>query len=106
MDNIETTVLRMWTDLGLRVTSTDDDFFDLGGQSLTLVRFIAAVHDAYGVEAPIDALLERDLTVAHAADVIRATQLAEVDDEQLTRALAELNELSDEQVAALLAGKG
>ena len=100
---LETAVIRMWTDLGLRPTSASDDFFVLGGQSLTLVRFLARVQDSYGIELPIDALFEADLTVAAAATAIRRGQLAAVDETQLAEAMAELADLTDEEIAALLA---
>lgn len=76
-ESIEAEVLRMWADAGLRPASAQDDFFDLGGQSIILVRFLANVFDRYGVEAPIDALVEQDLTAAHAAEVIRHAQRAQ-----------------------------
>ena len=93
----EAEVIRIWTELGLRPLGPADDFFDLGGQSLTLVRFLARVQDSYGVELPVDTLFETDLTVASAAEAVRQARLA--------AALAELDGLSDDEVAALLAAE-
>ncbi|GAA1737673.1 acyl carrier protein [Luedemannella helvata] len=72
----EAAVTRIWTEIGLRPTGPDDDFFDLGGQSLNLVQFLARVHDRYGVELPVDLLFEADLTVASAAGHLREAVLA------------------------------
>ncbi|WP_433083543.1 phosphopantetheine-binding protein [Dactylosporangium sp. CA-052675] len=86
----ETAVARIWTELGLRPTSAEDDFFDLGGESLVLVGFLARVQHEMGLELPVDELFEEDLTVAAAARAITRA------------ALADLGELSDAEVAELL----
>ena len=90
----EAAVARIWTGLGLRPTSAEDEFFDLGGESLVLVGFLARVQDELGVELPVDELFEEDLTVAAAARAIERTRLA--------AALAELDGMSDAEVAQLL----
>ncbi len=99
----EATVLRMWTDLGLHPTSLDEDFFDLGGQSLTLVRFLAAVQEHVGVELPVDELFAEDLTIRAVAAAIQRAELARTDDATLAAVLAELDQLSDEEIALLVA---
>ncbi|MBO3748355.1 hypothetical protein J5X84_19955 [Streptosporangiaceae bacterium NEAU-GS5] len=102
-DSTEIAVLRMWTELGLHADSADDDFFEAGGQSLTLVRFLARVQEAYGVELPVDRLFDADLTVAAAARLITEAQLAMTDDDELAAVLATVEGLSDDELAALLA---
>lgn len=99
----EAAIARIWIDLGLRPTSVDDDFFALGGQSLTLVRFLARVQDDLGVELPIDALFETDLTVAAVARVVTTARLESADAGELALALAELDGMSEDDLAALLA---
>jgi acyl-CoA synthetase (AMP-forming)/AMP-acid ligase II/FPC/CPF motif-containing protein YcgG/acyl carrier protein len=43
----------IWAEVfGTRPIGVEDDFFDLGGQSLTATRLLARVSDAYGVELP------------------------------------------------------
>ncbi|GAA4260534.1 phosphopantetheine-binding protein [Dactylosporangium darangshiense] len=101
-DDLEATVAHMWTELGLRPSDPADDFFVLGGQSLTLVKFLTMVQRDLGVEVPIEALFSTDLTVAAAAGAIRQGQ-APAADEDVAAALAELDKLSDEEIAALLA---
>jgi acyl carrier protein len=96
-------VLRIWTELGLPARSLDDDFFELGGQSLTLVAFLARVQDTLGVEVPVDALFETDLTVAAAARAITQVQLDGFDPVELAEVLAELDGMSEAEIAALLA---
>lgn len=47
-------------ELGLPVTSADDDFFEIGGTSLAAVRLLAKVEEVYGVDAlPPDDLFAR-----------------------------------------------
>ncbi|WP_433214975.1 phosphopantetheine-binding protein [Dactylosporangium sp. CS-047395] len=90
----ETTVARIWTELGLKPTAAEDDFFDLGGESLVLVGFLARVQHELGLELPVDELFEEDLTVAAAARLL--------DKVRLETGLAVLDGLSAAEVAALL----
>ena len=102
-DVTEAAVARIWAELGLRPTSVDDDFFALGGQSLTLVAFLARVEETMGLTLPVDALFETDLTVAAAARVVTQAQLDSLDPDQLAEVLAELDGLSEAELAELLA---
>jgi acyl carrier protein len=90
----EAAVARIWTELGLKPASAEDEFFDLGGESLVLVGFLARVQHEMGLELPVDELFEEDLTVAAAARAIDRARLA--------AALAELDGMSDAEVADLL----
>ncbi|MGI5212811.1 phosphopantetheine-binding protein [Plantactinospora sp. CA-290183] len=75
----EETVVRIWTTiLGVTPTSGDADFFDLGGQSLGLVRFLQEVWDLYQVEVDIADLFEDDFTVAASARAIDRARAAAV----------------------------
>jgi acyl carrier protein len=57
-------VVSIWTKvLGMRPTSRDDDFFDLGGTSLSLMEFLQQVSDEYGVELEVGELFESHFTV-------------------------------------------
>lgn len=99
----EATVLRMWTDLGLHPTGLDDDFFDLGGQSLTLVRFLAVAQEHFGLELPVHELFTEDLTITAVAAALQRAELARADGAALAEVLAELDQLSDEEIALLVA---
>lgn len=98
----EAAVADIWVALGLPVTSHDQDFFELGGESLTLVRFLARVQDRWGLELPVDTIFDSEFTVAAAAALIEREQLAAADEEEIAAALAELDGMSDEEVRALL----
>lgn len=60
--------------LGLPITSTADDIFSAGATSLTAMKLIARVEDAYGEEAlPPDDLFERPTIAEIAATITRST---------------------------------
>ncbi|MEJ3745202.1 phosphopantetheine-binding protein [Actinomycetes bacterium KLBMP 9797] len=100
----EAQVAAIWGELLHRVPgAVDDDFFALGGQSLTFVQFLARVQQIYGVDLPIDPLFESGVTVSAVAREIEQRQLAALDEDRLGDLLEELDGLSDEQVRELLA---
>ncbi|ORT56090.1 non-ribosomal peptide synthetase [Streptomyces sp. CB03238] len=50
---VEKLLAGLWADLfGLAEVGTDDDFFELGGDSLLGMRLAGEVHDAFGVDVP------------------------------------------------------
>ena len=62
------------------------------------------VRDAFQVDLPLRSLFENP-TIAGIADVIIQAQVASADTEMLGEMLAELDELSDAEVQALLVEK-
>lgn len=71
-------------DLGI-----DDDFFDLGGNSIAAVQIVARVHAATGVDLPISRFLV-DPTIRSLALTLTALQAQSLSPETLDRILAEL----------------
>lgn len=90
VSQIEATVIRIWSDLGVAPASVDDDFFELGGHPGTLARFVERVAVEYGVHLPLDRLYATELTVAVAAHAIEGGRL---DAEDEAEALADLADL-------------
>ncbi|MEV7230243.1 HAD-IIIC family phosphatase [Polymorphospora sp. NPDC051019] len=100
----ELTVAQLWTDvLGVPPRSVHDSFFALGGQSLHVVQFMARVRAVLGVELPVELLFTPAFTVAQAAGSIDAAGGRAATD--LDGLLAEVEALSDDEVAALLAAE-
>jgi len=50
-----------------------DDFFDLGGHSLSAAQVVARLQDAFELSLPVATLFERP-TVAELAEAVRATR--------------------------------
>lgn len=103
-NQIEHTLCDMWQEL-LRIDQVGihDSFFDLGGQSLLAIQVIGRLRQIYPVQLDLQQLLEGTPTVSNIAAQIQA-QLPE-DDEiaKMNALMAEVESLSDEDVAALLA---
>ncbi|SDH31274.1 amino acid adenylation domain-containing protein [Lentzea fradiae] len=88
--------------LGVDRVGPADDLFDLGGNSLQAARFVNRIRDAYGVDVPLQALLENPTVAATAAAVEDARrELGHAD--RLARIEHDLDRLSDDEVHALLA---
>jgi aryl carrier-like protein len=69
---LEKSLAALWSQL-LRVETVGagDDFFDLGGKSLTAMQLVARVRDAYGVDVHLRNLFERP-TLAGFAELVGA----------------------------------
>ena len=75
----EAQLARIWSEL-LKVEQigADDDFFDLGGQSLVAITAVTRIRAAFGVNLPLRHLIEHP-TVAGLAEVIDALSWAAKD---------------------------
>lgn len=96
----EERIMRLWSDiLGIPVTSPDDDFFDMGGQSLAMVQFLARVESEFGVVLPIEVLFAGDLTASGAARAIQ--EILDEEGEDVEALLAEVDALPAGDIRAL-----
>ena len=97
---LERQVGALWTEV-LHVASPgrEDDFFDLGGHSLVAVQLLSRVRQDLGVDLSLDLVYSGKLTIASMA---AAVELAQADPEEVNRLLAEIENLSDEELQALL----
>jgi acyl-CoA synthetase (AMP-forming)/AMP-acid ligase II/aryl carrier-like protein len=78
---IEIELAALWEQvLNVRPIGVNDDFLQLGGDSILAMQLMARVHQAFGVELQIIVLFESP-TVANLALVIMAMQMAALDPE-------------------------
>ncbi|MBF6571305.1 MAG: KR domain-containing protein [Candidatus Binataceae bacterium] len=77
-DEVETTLTRWWQELlGVESVSSQDNFFDLGGNSLTGVRLLAKLNKAYAVNLKLPSLFEMP-TIEKLARLVRREETATV----------------------------
>jgi len=94
---VEEELSRIWSEvLSLDQVGIRDNFFDLGGHSLAAARVVSQVIKQFQLELPLQSLFQSP-TVAEMAVIITETQAKKLSEEDLTRVLAELESLSDEQ---------
>lgn len=95
----------IWSDvLGVADVGPDDDFFALGGNSLSTIQVAFRIRKTFGVEIPLRAFF-RAPTVAGLAVRIEEALLERADADELERLLAELEGMSDEEAARLVGGE-
>jgi amino acid adenylation domain-containing protein/FkbM family methyltransferase len=103
---VEQTVADIWADvLSLKQVGIEDDFFELGGHSLKATQVISRLRAAFYVDLPLSALFETP-TVAGLAAAIEKIRIGNPGQEDLARALSNLEHLSDEEAQRLLVNGG
>lgn len=94
----------LWSELLQRpVRSGHDNFFDLGGHSLLAVLLLVRIKETFGVELTIDDVYSSGMTLRKLAGLIEAKQTAGLDSAEYSALLAEIENLSEEEVRELLA---
>ncbi|HQC99338.1 MAG TPA: phosphopantetheine-binding protein, partial [Aquabacterium sp.] len=79
-----------------------DNFFELGGHSLLAVQVLVRIRQAFDIELSLNAVLAQPTVEAIATQVLTAA-LNRYSADDVAQAQAELEGLSDEELAALLA---
>ncbi len=92
--------------LELDRVSIDDDFFELGGDSIKALRILSRIRDHFQVELPQSTLFSVQFTVVEIANLIDQYQLEAVDADELAALMDEIGELSDDEAKAQLDGGG
>ena len=102
-NDVEQELTRVWADvLALDMVGIGDDFFDLGGDSLSASRIIARVLERFQLDIPMSQLFNSP-TIAHMAAVITAHQDKTLDEHALAALLNELESLSEAEAVRILA---
>jgi amino acid adenylation domain-containing protein len=102
-NDIERELVRVWADvLALDMVGIGDNFFDLGGDSLSASRIIARVFERFQLDIPMTQLFNAP-TIADMATVITAHQDKTLSEQALAALLNELESLSEVEAARILA---
>jgi acyl carrier protein len=88
--------------LGIERVGIHDNFFELGGHSLTATRVISRMRDAFQVDLPLRSLFEYPTASAMSAFLSTSYEVL-ADHDAINSLISELESLTDEDVAALLA---
>jgi len=94
---VEKSLAQIWAEvLKLEKVGTHDNFFDLGGHSLSAIQVISQVREAFHIEFPLRALFEKP-TIDELAKVIIELEAQKIGAEELGHILADIESLSDEE---------
>jgi acyl carrier protein len=102
----ECEVAALWSELlNVEQISIEDNFFELGGHSLLATKMIARLRDTMNVELPLRSFFEAPTVAALAAQIeaVRSAEPGEL--AQIAETLALMEQLSEEQIRALLEGE-
>lgn len=83
-----------------------DDLFKLGGDSIAAVQIISAINKEFGIEISMEELFSSDhFSIAFLADLVEKYQINLIGIEEYTALMAEIENLSDEEVTNFLQSK-
>jgi len=100
---IEAELTKIWAEvLYLNRVGVHDNFFDLGGHSLTATRVVSRVLTRFQLEIPLQSLFVAP-TVAEMAAVIEAHQRKNIGEADLERMLTEVESLSEDEARRQIA---
>ena len=89
--------------LGLEPVGTNDNFFALGGNSLSATQVISRIRNIFQIDLPIVMMFRRPTVAELAAEISQPTE--SIGQTSITEILAELATLSDEEARRLLAAE-
>ena len=99
---VEEVLVNCWREvLQVDQVSVRDNFFDLGGHSLTATQLVSRIRDHFSIDLPLFRVFERPTPEQLAVEVVLA-QAAREEQAELEALLAELESLSEEDSEALL----
>jgi acyl carrier protein len=105
-NDIEGSIAEIWQELlGIEQVGIHDNLFDLGGDSLLVIQIVSRLREVLHIEVPLRTIFETP-TVAELADRVGQTALAmHGDTDEIATTLNLVEQLSDEELMALLAAQ-
>jgi amino acid adenylation domain-containing protein len=101
-NEIETALVSIWENiLDVRPIGINDNFFDLGGHSLSATRVVSRIFKRYQFEIPLQSLFQSP-TIAEMAAVITEHQGKLLDESRLSAILDELASMSEAEAERLV----
>lgn len=92
----------IWTEvLNLKQVGIHDNFFELGGHSLLATQAISRLREVFSLNFPLRYLFENP-TIAELAQKVTEQQIEQAENDELARILAEVDQLSEEEVTQQL----
>jgi acyl carrier protein/NAD(P)-dependent dehydrogenase (short-subunit alcohol dehydrogenase family) len=100
---IEEEIAFIWRDIfGIEQIGRDDDFFNIGGNSLVAIQVVSRLRKELDVDLPMSGLFEHP-TISSLAAAILALRYEADETSEIEALLAEVENLTPEQVKAALA---
>ena len=100
----EETLAALWADvLGQPRIGIHDNFFDLGGHSLLATQLVTRMQNVLGADITLRMMFEAP-TVARFAELLMVQRMQNLDQDDLAGMLQQLEDLSEEDIQAMLAG--
>ncbi len=104
-NEIERTLADVWQQiLGIELVGIHDNFFELGGDSLFAAQLVSRLCKTFEIELPYNNFFIAP-TVAELAEVIIQKLTEQTDCEALAQALAEIEQLSEDEAQEILASQ-
>ena len=100
---LETLLAGIWTDaLALTDVGVDDNFFDLGGHSLSATQIISHVNEIIPLQVTLRSLFENPTIGSFAEELEARASGVNLDIAELAEILVHVGQLSDDEVNACL----
>lgn len=100
--DVRSTIHAIWTQvLAREQIGPDDNFFDLGGNSLWALQIVSRVNQAFGCDIELTELLGA-ATVNDLSALVEQKLFSQVDDSELRQLLSECADMSEEELQRLL----
>ena len=97
----EEKIAEIWSDvLDVKPIGIEDNFFDLGGHSLSATRVVTRIRETFDITLPLRLLFESSTIAAVAEHLKNAREQGEV--ARIAAIVEQLSHLSDEETKALL----